>query len=388
MMARGAVFAAAILAGLGLAAGCDSMPSGSPASQPAAKPPPPVPAKTARAMREDFAITVSAIGWVEPYASLTIKPQVAGQLKEIHFREGDELTPGQVLFTIDPRPFEAALHLAEAMLARDQALADDAQLEARRAQSLFDNNQGTDRERDATRFAADSRLAQVRADEADIERAKLNLEYCTIRAPFAARAGSYLVYRGYVLKENEAEMVVINQLSPIYVTFSLPEQYLAQVQESLKNGGVSVLAEFDDVGAARESGTLAFLNNEVDKSTGMIKLKATFENQNRRLWPGRFVRVSLATRTLPDTVVVPAPAVQPGQGGMFVYVVRPDQTVAMSMVEVGPTIDGRTAILRGLAGDEEVVTDGHLRLTPGAAIEVKNAQPTSQAVAKLDEVGR
>lgn len=380
MRACASMPALAALVALGSLAGCDSIHSGSPASQPAVKPPPAVPAKTARATREDFAVTVSAIGWVEPYASLTIKPQIAGQLKEIHFREGDELTAGQVLFTIDPRPFEAALHLAEATLARDQALADDAQLEARRAQALFDNNQGTDRERDATRFAADSRLAQVRADEADVERVRLNLEYCTIRAPFAARAGSYLVHRGYVLKENEAEMVVINQLSPIYVTFSVPEQYLAQVQESLKNGRVSVLAEFGEDVAAPETGTLAFLDNEVDKSTGMIKLKATFENRNRRLWPGRFVRVSLATRTLPDTVVVPAPAVQPGQGGMFVYVVKPDRTVAMSIVEVGPTIDGRTAIIRGLAGDEQVVTDGHLRLTPGATIEVKNIEPTSQAV--------
>jgi multidrug efflux system membrane fusion protein len=383
-MRRAAITIATAAATVSLA-GCERPNALPPASQPATAPARlAVPVRAAHARREDFVVTASAIGWVEPFATVTIKPQVAGQLKEIHFREGDELAAGQKLFTIDPRPFDAALHLAEATLARDKALAEDARREAERAQSLFDNGQGTDRERDSTRFAAESRQAQVRADEADVERARLNLEYCTIIAPFAARAGSYMVHQGHVLKENETEMVIINQLSPIYVTFSLPEQYLAQVQDAMASGIVPVGAELEDAGQDRETGRLAFVDNEVDRSTGMIRLKAAFENQTRRLWPGRFVRVSLATRTLPDTVVVPAPAVQPGQGGMFVYAIGPDQTVTMSKVEVGPTMNGRTAILRGLAGDEQVVTDGHLRLTPGAAVQVLADAPASQAVVQRD----
>src|SRR5262245_3994324 len=229
-----------------LLAGCESLKPAGPTSQPAAKPAPAVPVKTALAVRGDFPITISAIGWVEAYATVTIKPQVAGQLQEIHFREGDELAENQVLFTIDPRPFEAALQLAQATLERDKALADDADLEATRMYDLFKSNQATERERDASRFAANSKQAQVRADEADLQRARLNLEYCTIRAPFAARAGSYLVHRGHVLKENETEMVVVNQLAPIYVTFSVPEQYLAQVRESRAKGQVAVIAEFDE----------------------------------------------------------------------------------------------------------------------------------------------
>lgn len=367
-----------------MVSGCDSFKPPAPASQPAAKPPPAVPVKAALAERTDFPVAISAIGWVEAFATVTIKPQVAGQLQEIHFREGDELSAGQVLFTIDPRPFEAALQLAQATLERDKALAEDAEREARRMQDLFNDNRGTERERDASRFSADSRQAQVRADDAEVRRAQLNLEYCTIRAPFEARAGSYLVHRGHVLEQNETEMVVINQLAPIYVTFSVPEQYLTQVRDSRAGGDVPVFAEAEDGSDARETGKLAFVDNEVDRSTGMIKLKASFENKSRRLWPGRFVRVSLATRTLPDTVVVPAPAVQPGQSGMFVYVVGPDQTVAMANVEVGPTIEGRTAILRGLNGDEQVVTDGHLRLTPGAAVQVLGGTPASQAVVKRD----
>ncbi|MGE0481431.1 MAG: efflux RND transporter periplasmic adaptor subunit [Phycisphaerae bacterium] len=367
---RAAWINAALLVGTATLMGCDRGADARGAA--AARPAPPAPVRVARVERTDFPVTVSAIGWVEALATVVVKPQVDGQLRDVHFAEGEELTEGQLLFSIDPRPFETALQLAEAMRERDDAIAANAEREAQRVEGLFERGQASDRERSESRYDADAKHAQVRADEADIARARLNLEYCSIRAPLAGRAGSYLVDRGNVVKANETELVTINQHAPIHVTFSLPEQYLGLIRESMQAGPVAVAAVVDD-SAEPESGVLAFVDNAVDRATGMVRLKATFANPQRRLWPGRFVQVSLAARVIRDAAVVPAAAVQTGQQGQYVYRVLPDETVALTAVRAGVTIGGCTVIEEGLTGDEAVVTDGHLRLTPGAKVRTNDA---------------
>lgn len=361
-----------ILAALA-APGCDSSPSAA-ADRPAApRAAPPVPVKTASAVREDFSVTAAAIGWVEPYATVTVRPQVSGQLLEIRFNEGDDLVAGQILFLIDPRPFDIALQLARAARQRDAALASDAQREAERTQRLFEASQASERERDQTRFAADSRAAQLAADDADIRKAELDLEYCTIRAPLAGRAGRYVLNAGNIVKADDTDLVTINQLTPIYVVFSLPEHQLGRLRDAMREGTVRVSAESD---GDPQTGALTFVDNQVDRETGMIRIKAAFDNADHGFWPGRFARVSLSLQTLRDTVVVPDTAVQSGQGFAFVYVVASDNTAQLKRVEPGPTVENRTAILRGLSGGETVVTDGHLRLTPGATVHAA-AEPAS-----------
>lgn len=355
-------------------AGCEERKAAAPSS--AGRAAPRVPVKVEFASKEDFAVTTSAIGWVEAYATVVVKPQVSGQLQEIHFVEGQELRAGDPLFTIDPRPFEAALRLAESERERDAAMANNAEREAEQLKSLFERGQASDRERDDARFLADSRMAQVRADDAEIARAKLEREYCEIRSPIDGRTGSFLVDRGNIVKADETEMVAINQLAPIFVTFSLPQQHLAQLRASSSEGKVDVIAYPDDGVEAPAIGELAFIDNQVDRDTGMLRLKAAFENKDHRLWPGSFVRVTLTTQTLRNTVVVPTSAVQVGQSSSYVYVVNAGDAVEMKAVSVGPTIAGRTVITNGLSGDEEVVTDGHLRLTPGAEIVRKSPQTT------------
>ncbi len=360
-----------------LGAGCGA--EGGAASAAEGRVQPPVAVTLATVAREDFPLTVSAIGWVEAFATVTVKPQVSGQLQGLHFSEGEEVRAGQLLITIDARPFESALHLAEATRARDAALAENAEQEAVRVQGLFAQGQASERERDDARFVADSKAAQVRADEAEMARAGLDVEYCTIRAPLDGRAGSYLVNRGNVVKANETELVVINQLAPIYVTFSVPERYLSEIRAASASEPLRVEVSSDDADAAVETGTLTFIDNQVDKSTGMVRLKATTPNAERRLWPGRFARVTLVTRTLREAAVAPASAVQPGQGGTFVYVVNADKTVSRVDVTAGPTVEGKTVIERGLTGGETVVTDGHLRLVPGMRIEAKQPPATGPA---------
>lgn len=350
------------------------------------RPGPAVPVRAAVAVRESFPLTATAIGWVEAYATVTIRPQVSGQLQDVHFAEGQELEAGQLLFAIDPRPFETALRLAEANLKRDQAIANDAQREAERIQTLFAAGQASDQERDESRFNADAKLAQVKADEAEVERARLELDYCTIKSPIAGRAGSYLVNRGNVVEANKTELVTINQLAPIYVTFSMPERYLGEIRAALAAGIVSVSADVNDDWEQDEQGTLVFVDNQVDKSTGMLRLKASFANESRRLWPGAFVRVTLTTRTLSDVVVVPAAAVQTGQDGFFVYTIDGDQTAALRKVTPGPTIGGRTAILAGLEGGERVITDGQLRLAPGTRVDMLD-EPATELTAAANSEG-
>jgi multidrug efflux system membrane fusion protein len=340
-----------------------------------------MPVALATAMREDVPIQVQAIGWAEAYATVTIRPQVEGQLTEIHFTEGQQVKIGDLLFTIDPRPFVAALRLAEANLLKNQALAQDAEREANRVADLFTKNMAADRERDQARANSDAVRAQVQADQAVVENAKLRLEYCTIHSPIDGRTGARLVDVGNIVEANKTALVTLNQLSPSYVAFSVAERHLSLIKQQMQAAPLAVEARFADEPSDPIIGRLAFVDNQVDTLTGMVRLKATFSNEDHRLWPGRFVNVALTISKQQDAVVVPTSAVQTGQRGAFVFVVRGDSTVELRPVTVGANVHEQTVLAEGVQAGEVIVTDGQLRLTPGAKVRSKanaNAEAASQ----------
>ena len=333
----------------------------------------PVPVMAAVAVQEDVPVVIRAIARVEPYRTVTVRAQVAGQVTAVHFQEGDDVKAGDLLFSLDARPYEAALRQAEGMLAKDTAMANDADREAKYQTDLYTRQVATQREYETALAAAASLAGQVQADQATVANARLQVEYCSIKAPFDARTGSRLVNVGAVLKANETDLVVVNQLSPIYVTFSVPERHLADIQKYRAAGTLRVEAEIPQSAGPPERGELTFLDNRVDATTGMILLKGTFANAERRLWPGQFVNAALALTTRAGAVVVPEQAVQIGQTGQFIYVVKVDRTVESRPVTTGPALDGRVVIERGVAAGETVVTDGQLRLVPGAKVEIKES---------------
>jgi multidrug efflux system membrane fusion protein len=380
----------ALLAGLLAAAGCGKQ-------QSAAPPPAAVPVTVATAVQKTVPVQARAIGNVEAYSTVAVKAQIAGQLVEVHFREGEDVKKGQVLFTIDRRPFEAALQQATANLTRDRARAQNARIQAQRYAKLLQEGVVSSQQNDQAIADADSTEATVRADEAAVETAKLNLAYCTIASPIDGRTGSLLVHQGNLVKENDSLLVMINQVSPIYVDFSLPEQYLADVKKYLSAGTLKVeayvtppstgpasgasayatssaapsAASLRVQSAPTEIGKVSFIDNAVDTSTGTIRLKATFTNQQRRLWPGQFVDVVLTLTARANATVVPAQAVQTGQNGQYVFVVKQGNTVEARPVTVGMTVGGETIIEKGVEPGEVIVTDGQIRLVPGSRVQVK-----------------
>lgn len=357
-----------------LQTGCEKAPAKSAAKIDAK--PPAIPVSVALSSRQDVDVRVSAIGWVEPLATVTVRPQVDAELVSIHFEEGDEVRQGQLLFKLDARSYEAQLHLAEANLKRDQVIALDARREADRLSSLYATNQASSRERDESIADAEAKEAQIGADQAEVERTRLQVERCTILSPVTGRAGSHLVHRGNITKENETALVIINEIAPIYVTFSIPEYHLAEIRS--QGESLPVHVEIPNVGVVDEPGKLSFLDNEVDRTTGMVRAKAIFPNTNRQLWPGQFVRVQLTTNRLPQVVVTDTMAVQAGQSGSFVFVVDAEKKVEMRPVVTGIRVDDKTVIVKGLDANELVVSDGHLRLAPGATVEFKNNPSTTE----------
>jgi len=331
-----------------------------------------VPVVAETAVRRTVPLQLRAIGNVETIDTVAVKPLVGGELVEVRFREGTDVKAGEVLFTIDPRPYEAALHQAEANLARDEANARNARLEAERGQSLFGQGVLSREQHDALNNSAEALDASVRADRAAVEAARLNLDYCTIRSPIDGRAGSLLVQRGNILKAIDGgPLVVINRVDPVFVSFSLPERRLEEVKAARSAGRLSVQAIVAGEETRPLSGELTFLDNAVDRTTGTIRLKGTFPNEERRLWPGQFVDVRLSTGTRPDVVLVPAPAIQTGQSGSFVFVVGKDLTVEARPVVAGPEVDGSVVVEKGVEAGERIVTDGQIRLVPGVKVELK-----------------
>ncbi|MGA2186301.1 MAG: efflux RND transporter periplasmic adaptor subunit [Bryobacteraceae bacterium] len=370
--------------------------------------PPPVPVTVATAASESVPVEIRVVGAVEPSSTVQIKSQVAGELVQVRFTEGQNVEKGQLLFEIDARPYEEALRMAEANVARDQAqlkqseatrLRDVASLknadaDADRYAALQKEGVVSRQQADAARTGADVLKESIRADEAAIESArasmnadvsavataKLNLSYCRIQSPVSGRTGNLLVQAGNLVKVNDVPLVVINRIAPIFVSFSVPEEQLAEVRARYASGsrlGVEVMAQ--EAPGAPSHGVLTVVDNTVDNTTGTIKLKATVPNDDRRLWPGQFVNVVLTLNTQKDATVIPSEAVQAGQQGSFVYVVKPNKTVEARIVTVGQTLERRVVIDKGLAAGERVVTDGQLLLFPGAPVFELPAQPKTGA---------
>jgi membrane fusion protein, multidrug efflux system len=370
--------------------------------------PPPVPVSVATAASESVPVEIRVVGDVEPSSTVQIKSQVAGELTSVHFTEGQNVEKGQLLFEIDARPYEEALRQAEANVARDQAqlkqseatrLKDiaslkNAEADADRYTALQKEGVVSRQQADASRTSADVLRESIRADEAATESArasinadvsavataKLNLGYCRIESPVSGRTGNLLVHAGNLVKVNDVPLVVINRIAPVFVSFSVPEEQLSQVRARYASGsklGVEVTPQ--DAPGAPSHGVLTVVDNTVDTTTGTIKLKATVPNDDHRLWPGQFVNVVLTLDTQRDATVIPSEAVQAGQQGSFVYVVKPNKTVEARLVTVGQTLERRVVIDKGLAAGETVVTDGQLLLFPGAPVFELPGQPKTGA---------
>jgi multidrug efflux system membrane fusion protein len=360
------------LVGLFLLGACSEGPS---AEEPKKRERPAAPVAVAQVLEKDVPVQLSAVGNVEAYATVSVKSRVGGELIAVHFREGQEVKEGDLLFTIDKAPYEVALKEAQARLERDQALARKAQDDVRRNTPLAEKDFVSRQTYDQLKSTAEAADATVKADRAAVENLALQLSYCTIRAPISGRTGSLMIQRGNLIKASDENksLVVIHQIRPIYVSFSVPEQYLAQINRRMSEGKMPVLAYVSDSTAANDpaAGTVSFVNNAVDTSTGTIRLKATFPNDDRRLWPGQIANVELTLGMLPRAVVVPSQTIQNGQSGQYAFVVKPEGTVELRPVVVGRSADGQTVIEKGLRPGETVVTDGQLLLTPGAKVTIK-----------------
>ncbi|MDE3153744.1 MAG: efflux RND transporter periplasmic adaptor subunit [Acidobacteriota bacterium] len=331
-----------------------------------------VPVTIGQVVEKPMPVELSVIGTVEAYSTVQVKSQVQGEILSVHFKEGDDVKKGDLLFNIDPSPFRATLQQAEANLARDTAQANNAQQELKRYADLIKRGIATQEQYDTAHTNVASYEAAIRADQATIDNAKLQLSYCSITAPISGRTGALLVHAGNLVKVNDVPLVVINQISPIYVTFAVPEAQLPDIKRYRAAGTLHVEATIPNDGGPAAQGTITFVDNAVDPTTGTIKLKGTFPNADHRLWPGQFVNVVLTLTTQPDAIVVPSQAVQSGQQGQYVFVVKPDQTVESRQVQVARTLGNDTVVSSGLKPGETVVTDGQLRLVPGAKVSIKN----------------
>lgn len=328
------------------------------------------PVAVALTRRADFPIEIKAVGTVEASASVGIKTRISGELTKVHFTEGQEVKKGDLLFTIDPRPLQAALNEAQAKLERDRALLAKASEDYRRYQDL-ERQKIVSREQYEQVFSNVSALrATVRADEAAVESARVQLEYSAIRSPIDGRVGRLLQHMGNMVKANDDDpLVTIVQMEPVWVAFALPEERLGDVLAAMRGGDVPVLAEPAE--AAVEKGRLFFVDNLVDRKTGTITLKAEFANTNRMLWPGRFVTVSVRLGMVRDAVIAPSRAVQTGLEGQYVWVIDEKNQAVLRKVTTGRSSEQETVIVSGLAENERVVVEGHLRVTPGAVVEIK-----------------
>lgn len=336
-----------------------------------------VPVKIGDVIQQNVPVQINAIGNVTAYNTVSIKALVGGEVIDVHFKEGQEVKKGDRLFQIDPRPYDAALKQAEAQLARDQAQAKNAEEQAKRYEILVQKDYVSKDQYDQLRSNADALAAAVQADEANVENSRLQLAYCTITAPIDGRVGSVLLNRGNVVKANDLAMVTINKIAPIYVTFSVPQQNLADIKKYMADGSLKVEAVIPGDEKRPAQGVLTFINNAVDTSTGTIQLKGTFENKDRRLWPGQFVNVILTLTIQRNAVVMPSAALQTGQLGQYAFVVKPDSTVESRPVTVAQTFGDLAVVTHGVVPGEKVVTDGQINLIPGVHVELKDEQAQS-----------
>jgi multidrug efflux system membrane fusion protein len=332
-----------------------------------------VPVTVAAARLARVADRLDAVASVEAYETVSLKAQAGGQIVGVRFAEGRDVRAGDLLFQIDPRPYRAALAQAEATLARDEAQAQKADADARRAEELFGQGVLSREQHEQVTSAAQATRATVAADQAAVENARLSLAYTEIRAPIAGRTGSVLVHEGNVVKAVDGSpLVVINRVDPIYVSFSVPEKRLGAIRAAQSRHvlGVEALVAGE---MTVPGGTVTFVDNQVDAQSGTIRLKATFPNKAGRLWPGQFVTARLTLGQREGVVVVPSAAVQTGQQGSYAFVVKPDQTVEQREVVAEPAGEEGTIVDRGLAAGETVVVDGQLGLVPGARVQSRSA---------------
>ena len=360
------------------------------------------PVTTAVVIEKPMPVDLRVVGGVESMTAVRVKSLVAGQLVKVLFQEGQDVRAGDLLFQIDPRPFDEAIRQAEANAARDTALLRQAEANLKRdaAQEKFSRDQAAryqqlfaagvmSREQaeqyksdadargeavGADQAAIDSARAAIRVDVSNLESAKLQREYCDIRSPSEGRTGDLAAKEGNLVRAGDAELVTINQIHPIYVTFSVPENRLPDVKKYMAVGKLTVLASLSSNLDQPETGVLTFVDNKVDNTTGTIKLKGTFSNANGRLWPGQFVNVVLRLTTLPSAVVVPVRAVQMGPSGEFSYVVKPDMTAEMRPVVTGLRVGEEVVVEKGLQPGETVVTEGQLRISPGMRVQSKKGR--------------
>jgi multidrug efflux system membrane fusion protein len=356
--------------------------------QAAAPPKQAAPVVVAKVIQKVMPVQLTAIGNVEAYSTVAIRAQVAGALLEVHFQEGDFVHKDQVLLTIDPRPYQSALAQAQAQLARDKAVAANNRSQAERYQQLLDAGIAARDQVDTLRSGADASESVVNADEAAIKTAELNLDYCTIRSPIDGRTGALMVKAGNLVKVADVPIVVINQVSPIYVNFTVPQEYLPDVKKYMAQGSLRVLAAVPTNTGAPEEGNLTFVDNAVDPSTGTIHLKAAFANTRNILWPGLYVNTTLTLSQQANAVVIPAQGINPGQKGPFAYVLKSDDTVESRPVVSPRTVAGEAVIDQGLKPGETIVVDGQARLVPGAKVEVTNVSgPADAAPARTPASG-
>jgi len=335
--------------------------------------PAPVPVSVAVAAQRTVPVMLRAIGNVDPYSSVAVKARVDGQIVEVNFQQGQAVREGEVLFRLDARPFQAALRQAEANLSRDTASRDQARSQERRYLDLLEKNFVSKEAYAQFRTNAETAEAQLKASQAALETARLNVEYCTIRSPIDGYVGRIMLQLGNLVKANDTNaLVVINQVKPIYATFAVPEQGLSEIRRHLAEGPLEVTVSSTDARRATlATGRLVFVDNAVDVSTATIKLRAEFDNRDLALWPGQFVNVALKLYDQTNAIVVPSVAVQTGPQGEFVFVLKSDATAEVRKVAVARTEDDLTVIADGLAKGEQVVTRGQLRLVPGVKVVIR-----------------
>ena len=340
---------------------------------------PPAPVTIARAIARDVPVYIDAVGKTVAREVVSVQPQVSGRITQIHFTDGANVKIGDLLFTIDPRPYQAQLNQAEANVAQAEAALSLAKVNFARVENVGDPRAVSRQDYDTKKNAVDAGEAQVKQLRAAVENARLNLEYCTIRSPINGRAGQRAVDVGNVVSANNGSLLVIQRLDPIYADFTVTESELSGVQRNMAKQALKVEVRLPDDGTEPREGKLTFLDNSVQEGSGTVKLRATLNNNDRSFWPGRFVKVRLILQTQRDAVLVPALAPQLSAKGPFVYVVKPDSSAELRPVKVGQRQEDLIVIKDGLKADERVVVSGQLGVTPGGKVRV--LQPTDPAKA-------
>lgn len=348
--------------------------SGTPVA-PAAKVAPAVPVAIATAQQGEMPVLLNVVGRAEAYEGVTLKSRIDGQVLSVAYTEGQAVQRGDVLVRLDPADFNARAMQAEALLAKDQAQLHKAQADLERYIALKAKGFVSEEKVNEVRTSLAAATATVQADKAALELARLQLSYATVRAPFSGIVGARLVFPGSSVKINDTALAVVNRVDPLYVTFSVPERHLAKLRDGMRQKPLKVGVTQTGNKETRLEGTARFIDNAVDPVTGTIVIKAVLDNKDGKLTPGQFLNVSMTLDKLNEAVLVPNEAVQQGAEGNFLYVVKPDSTVEVRKIEVLSTYQGASAIGKGLSAGETVVTDGQLRLTPGATVKTKSAKP-------------